>query len=106
MNKKTGLGKGLEALLSSNVISEAPKEEQIQEGEQVLNLKIIDVEPNKNQPRKKFDEEALEELASSIKQYGIIQPIIVTKQEGFYQIAAGERRWRACKKAGMKCGAT
>ena len=102
MANRTGLGKGLEALLSSNVISEAPKEEQLQEGEQILNLKIINVEPNKNQPRRKFDEESLEELATSIKQYGIIQPIIVTKQKGFYQIVAGERRWRACKKAGIK----
>ena len=102
MANKKGLGKGLEALLSSNVITEAPEEEKVKEGEQILNLKLIDVEPNRNQARKHFDEEALEELATSIKQYGVIQPIIVTKQDGFYQIAAGERRWRACKKAGMK----
>lgn len=97
MTKKTGLGKGLGALITNNVI----EEEKVQEGETVQSLKIIEVEPNREQPRKNFDEEALEELASSIKEYGVIQPIIVTKQDDYYQIVAGERRWRASKKAGL-----
>ena len=97
MAKKTGLGKGLDALFSDKIQNE--KEEQIQEGEVVQNLKIIEVEPNRDQPRKQFDEEALNELAESIKRYGVIQPIIVTKKDGFYEIIAGERRWRASKLA-------
>lgn len=97
MTKKTGLGKGLGALLVNNVI----EEEKVQDGEVIQSLKIIEVEPNREQPRRNFDEEALEELASSIKEYGVIQPIIVTKQEDYYQIVAGERRWRASKKAGL-----
>ena len=97
MTKNTGLGKGLSALLSSNIV----EEEKIQDGEVIQNLKIIEVEPNKEQPRRSFDEESIEELASSIKEYGVIQPIIVTKQKDYYQIVAGERRWRASKKAGL-----
>ena len=79
MTKKTGLGKGLDALFANN----------------------IEVEPNRNQPRKHFDEEALEELSESIKRYGVIQPIIVVKKGEYYEIVAGERRWRASKKAGL-----
>ena len=102
MQKKTGLGKGLDALFSSNVIEEVKnEEEERKEGEIVTNLKIIDVEPNKNQARKKFDTESLEELAESIKRYGVIQPIVVTKKEKYYEIIAGERRWRASKLAGL-----
>ena len=97
MTKNTGLGKGLGALLSTNIV----EEEKIQDGEIIQNLKIIEVEPNKEQPRRIFDEESIEELASSIKEYGVIQPIIVTKQNDYYQIVAGERRWRASKKAGL-----
>ena len=95
MTKKTGLGKGLDALFSSNVAEEKTSEEIVQ------NLKIIDIEPNRDQPRRNFDEEALGELADSIKRYGVIQPIIVTKVDNYYQIVAGERRWRASKKAGI-----
>jgi len=98
MAKMTGLGKGLDALFSSSV--ESPIEE-IQEGEKIQNLKLIDVEPNKNQPRQRFDSEKIEELAESIKEYGVIQPIIVTKEDSHYKIVAGERRWRAAKKAGI-----
>ena len=65
-------------------------------------LKISQVEPNRNQPRKQFDKESLQELAGSIKQYGIIQPIIVAKKDDYYEIIAGERRWRAAKMAGLK----
>lgn len=101
MTKNTGLGKGLNALLSSNVLEDIAEEEKVQEGEVIQSLKIIDVEPNRDQPRRTFDEESIEELAGSIKEYGVIQPIIVTKQEDYYQIVAGERRWRASKKAGL-----
>ena len=98
MAKKTGLGKGLDALFSINEIEEI---EEKKDGEAVQNIKIIQIEPNRNQPRKKFDEEALEDLAESIKKYGVIQPIIVCKKDDYYQIIAGERRWRAAKKAGL-----
>ena len=97
MAKKTGLGKGLDALFSTPIL-----EEKIQVGENVQRLKLNEIEPNKEQARKIFDEEAIEELASSIKEYGVIQPIIVTKKDNFYEIIAGERRWRASKKAGME----
>lgn len=100
MAKNTGLGKGLDALFSSNIIEEI--DEEIKENEIVKSLKITEIEPNREQPRKKFDNEALEELAESIKQYGVLQPIIVTKKDDYYQIVAGERRWRASKKAGLK----
>ena len=97
MAKMTGLGKGLDALFGS-----APIEEQVQENDTLRTLKITEVEPNRNQPRKKFDQESLEELATSIKEYGLIQPIVVTKKENYYSIIAGERRWRASKIAGLK----
>ena len=99
MAKKTGLGKGLDALFKDTIKED---KEEIQDGEKILKIDINEVEPNKEQPRKHFDEEAIEELAESIKRYGLIQPIIVTKKEGYYEIIAGERRWRACKKAGIK----
>ena len=100
MAKKTGLGKGLDALFS-DTLKVDKEEEKIQDGEVVQQLKIIDVEPNRDQPRKQFNEEALNELSESIKRYGLIQPIIVTKKDYYYEIIAGERRWRACKKAGL-----
>lgn len=99
MAKKTGLGKGLDALF---ITAQPPKEEAILEGDKILTLDINEVEPNREQPRKYFEEEALEELSESIKRYGLIQPIVVTKKDGYYEIIAGERRWRACKKAGLK----
>lgn len=97
MAKMTGLGKGLDALFGP-----PPEEEQLQENDTLKNLKITEVEPNPDQARKKFDQEALEELAQSIKEYGLIQPIVVTKKDGYYSIIAGERRWRASKMAGLK----
>lgn len=97
MAKMTGLGKGLDALFGP-----APEEEQAKEEDVLKNLKITEVEPNREQPRKNFDQEALEELAESIKEYGLIQPIVVTKKEGYYSIIAGERRWRASKIAGLQ----
>ena len=102
MAKNTGLGKGLNALFGdvNTVQEDVKKEEKIKKGEVIEILKINEVEPNRNQPRKQFDEEALEDLAESIKQHGVIQPIIVTKKDDYYEIVAGERRWRASKKAG------
>ena len=97
MAKMTGLGKGLDALFGP-----APEEEQAKEDDVLKNLKITEVEPNREQPRKNFDQEALEELAESIKEYGLIQPIVVTKKDGYYSIIAGERRWRASKIAGLQ----
>ena len=97
MAKKTGLGKGLDALFSTPII----EEEKVQENDVLKNLKITEVEPNRDQPRKKFDQESLEELSESIKMYGVIQPIVVTKKDGYYSIIAGERRWRASKLAGL-----
>lgn len=96
MAKMTGLGKGLDALFGP-----APQEEQQQENDILRTLKITEVEPNRDQPRKRFDQESLEELAQSISEYGLIQPIVVTKKEGYYSIVAGERRWRASKLAGI-----
>ena len=93
MVKKTGLGKGLDALFSMPVV----ENEKQQAGDDLRNLKLIDIEPNRNQARKVFDEEALQELADSIKMYGVIQPIVVTEKEGYFSIVAGERRWRAAK---------
>lgn len=88
------LGKGLGALLSSDGIPESHKDS-------VVNLKINDISPNSDQPRKHFDESKLEELANSIKANGIIMPIIVRKEGLGYKIVAGERRWRASKIAGL-----
>ena len=100
MAGKTGLGKGLDALFSSN-IANISEEEKIKEGEAIVNLKLIEVEPNKNQPRMNFNDEKIEALAESIKEYGVIQPIVVSKEDGYYAIVAGERRWRAAKLAGL-----
>lgn len=99
MAKMTGLGKGLDALFSSSPVIEEEKNENTNEF--VKNIKIIDIEPNKEQARKIFDEESIDELANSIKEYGLIQPIIVTQKGKYYEIVAGERRWRASKRAGL-----
>lgn len=94
---RRGLGKGLASLISEENPLSSSGENMVSE------LNIVDVEPNKNQPRKHFDEEKLEALSTSIKEMGVILPIIVVKQEnGMYLIIAGERRWRAAKKAGLK----
>lgn len=110
-----GLGKGLDALIP-NVINEKPIEnknkisgdklkdlslKETVEG-QVKIVNITRIEPNREQPRRSFDEEALEELAESIKQFGLLQPILVHDKKTYYEIVAGERRWRAAKKAGLK----
>lgn len=101
--KKTGLGKGLDSMIPPKVVKETMKEIKSSEsetGERIL--KINEVEPNKKQPRKFFNEEALKELSDSIKQHGIVQPLVVAKQKDYYEIIAGERRWRAAKMAGLK----
>lgn len=95
MAAKKGLGTGLDALFGDN-----PREEKAPEG--VLELPIAKVEPRNNQPRTVFDEEALAELAESIREYGVIQPVTVRKLDsGYYQLIAGERRWRAARLAGL-----
>ena len=95
MAKKSGLGKGLDALFSTTI------SEEVEENEVIQNLKVSEIEPNRDQPRRIFEEEALNELSESIKRYGVIQPNIVSKKDDYYQIVAGERRWRASKKAGL-----
>lgn len=106
VTKKKGLGKGLDSLIPDNKQVKTSKTDEINSkkelkvGEQMM--KINDVEPNRNQPRKKFEEDALLELSDSIKQFGIIQPLIVQKRKDYYEIIAGERRWRAAKMAGLK----
>ena len=104
-----GLGKGLDALIPSGMneksVSNKEKEKKNASsektgGETLVN--ITKVEPNREQPRKNFDEDALEELADSIKQFGLLQPILVQDRKTYYEIIAGERRWRAAKKAGLK----
>lgn len=101
---KKGLGKGLGALLGDGGAEDVVSKVNTPDiKDAVVTLKIVDVEPNREQPRKDFDDEKLEELASSIKEHGVIQPILVSHSEnGFYSIIAGERRWRAAKKAGIK----
>ncbi|MBR2588554.1 MAG: ParB/RepB/Spo0J family partition protein [Bacilli bacterium] len=104
MVKKTGLGKGLGALFNDNAIDDDNENKvEIKDGEEIVHqIKLIEIEPNKNQPRRTFNDESISELAESVKRYGIIQPIIVSKKDNYYEIVAGERRWRAAKKAGLK----
>ncbi len=91
--KKGGLGRGLEALFNENATDEKG----------VVTLRLTEIEPNRNQPRTSFDEDALSELADSIEKHGLIQPIVVRPtSSGVYQIVAGERRWRACRMAGLQ----
>ena len=103
--KRKGLGKGLDSLIPENksvksAVKPEKAEESVKTGEQML--KINQVEPNREQPRKYFEEDALLELADSIKQYGVLQPLLVRKRKDYYEIIAGERRWRAAKIAGVK----
>lgn len=118
--KRKGLGKGINNLIpETDVIRSTPKKktekkevvkevvkEVIKEVKVPVSgdtmMKISDIEPNREQPRKNFDKEALQELADSIKQFGIIQPIVVQKKDDYYEIIAGERRWRAAKLAKLK----
>lgn len=94
--KKGGLGKGFDALFADNSV------EELDEGKSVISLRLHDIEPNKNQPRQYFDDDALSELADSIKEHGVLQPLIVRPlADGSYQLVAGERRWRASRLAGL-----
>ena len=107
--KKKGLGKGLDSLIPDNkpakkntetVQKAEEKKEEMKDGVQMMNISMI--EPNREQPRKKFEEDALLELADSIKLHGVLQPLLVRKIKDYYEIIAGERRWRAAKLAGIK----
>ena len=96
--KKPALGNGLEGLFGIDATVESEKKENVS---RETFLRLSEIEPNRTQPRRNFDEDALQELADSIKQYGVIQPIVVQKKGKRYEIIAGERRWRAARKAGL-----
>ena len=108
-NSKKGLGKGIDSLIPmgseieniTKPVKKAKNEPKTNENG-VIELKVNQIEPNREQPRKNFDEDALQELADSIKKHGIIQPLVVQKKGEYYEIIAGERRWRAAKIAGLK----
>ncbi len=99
MPVKKGLGKGLDIMIPEKIEHTEEKKENV--SRETL-VHINDIEPNKLQPRKKFDEDSLQELADSIKQFGVIQPLILQKNGRLYEIIAGERRWRAARIAGLK----
>ena len=107
--KKKGLGKGLDSLIPDNKSMKSVTSEKTVESKEdaaaksgVQVMRINEVEPNRDQPRKNFDEDALLELSDSIKQFGVLQPLLVRKRKDYYEIIAGERRWRAAKLAGVK----
>lgn len=108
MAVKKGLGKGLDSLIADKVSTkvetkkENDKKTESEHPADAVMMDINKVEPNRDQPRKKFDEDALLELAESIKQFGVLQPLLVQERENYYEIIAGERRWRAAKLAGVK----
>lgn len=94
--KKSGLGRGFDAIFADNSV------EDISSGNSTTKVKLLDIEPNRDQPRKQFDEEALAELSDSIAQHGVLQPLLVRPMpDGGYQLVAGERRWRASRMAGL-----
>ncbi len=100
-----GLGKGLDAMIPKSLQEDKVVEHEVKknkDGSKETIVNITMVEPNRDQPRKNFNEDALEELAESIKQYGLLQPILVQDRKTYYEIIAGERRWRAARKAGLK----
>jgi len=108
--KRNGLGKGLDSLIPNKTVKEeSASQQKVSKEKQEKNVgsgeilvKINEVEPNREQPRKEFDEDSLKELADSIRQFGILQPLLVQKKKDYYEIIAGERRWRAAKLAGIK----
>ena len=108
--KRNGLGKGLDSLIPNKTVKEeSASQQKVSKEKQEKNVgsgeilvKINEVEPNREQPRKEFDEDSLMELADSIRQFGILQPLLVQKKKDYYEIVAGERRWRAAKMAGLK----
>lgn len=104
-----GLGRGLDAMISDTAkprsadkAQEKPLHQETNPKDKVFMVKLSQVEPNRKQPRKQFDEDALLELAESIKQFGVLQPLLAQKKDDYYEIIAGERRWRASKLAGVK----
>ena len=104
-----GLGRGLDAMISDTAkprpadkAQEKPLQQETNPKDKVFMVKLSQVEPNRKQPRKQFDEDALLELAESIKQFGVLQPLLAQKKDDYYEIIAGERRWRASKLAGVK----
>lgn len=104
MAPKRGLGKGVDSLIpqsKTTQVSSAKDNSKDSAANGVTILKITQVEPNRGQPRKVFNEDKLHELSDSIKQYGIVEPLIVVKKSDYYEIVAGERRWRAAKIAGL-----
>jgi len=100
MAVKKGLGKGLDIMIPEQIVEK--KNDQTDNVSRETLIPISNIEPNRHQPRKRFDEDALQELAESIKQYGVIQPLILQKKDKYYEIIAGERRWRAARAAGLK----
>lgn len=105
--KKGGLGKGIDSLIPNKVSkpAEVSKEQVRVKNDKEIEgvfVNINKVEPNREQPRKNFDEDALQELSESIKQFGVLQPLLVQDKKDYYEIIAGERRWRAAKLAGIK----
>ena len=103
MAKKTGLGRGFDSLIPTDVLDESfdPTASQEAKASDLRHVKLDEIVPNSEQPRRSFDEETLQELTASIKEHGVVQPIVVTPHMGGYQIVAGERRWRAAQAAGL-----
>lgn len=101
-----GLGKGLDIMLPDKIGTGNAKDtgsnKKPETGKDIIVVKTGKIEPNKDQPRKSFDEDSLLELAESLKQYGMLQPLLVQDKKNYYEIVAGERRWRAAKLAGLK----
>ena len=102
MAVKKGLGKGLDSLITNKVEKPVVTETALDKETGAVLVNMAKVEPNREQPRKKFDEDALLELSESIKQFGVLQPLLVQERKDYYEIIAGERRWRAAKLAGVK----
>lgn len=102
---KRGLGKGLDSMIPKKLPTSEPKQKAEKKEENVSRetlIKVSEIEPNSDQPRRKFNEDALHELSESIKQYGVLQPLLLQKKGKYYEIIAGERRWRAARLAGLK----
>lgn len=99
-----GLGRGFEALIPTELVDEEfdPTADEDRGASELRQIKIDEIVRDEEQPRREFDEEAIEALATSIKEHGVLQPIVVTREDGKYKIVAGERRWRASKIAGLK----
>ena len=102
--KRNGLGKGLDSLITKKIDTPVTNEQKpvSEHAADAIIMDINKVEPNREQPRKKFDEDALLELSESLKQFGVLQPLLVQERDDYYEIIAGERRWRAAKMAGIK----